>query len=158
MRYVDENRADSTDAPENGEQQAEYYSYSVDDENQFQPGDTLVDRGVDDALDEGYSPAENWSPGEGFGNTPYEELRGETLEQRIAQEDPERDPYEQAATEPGDSDEVYVEVGRDRTGRLIAEDRGRGPDLEQDIFADDIGIDGAGASAEEAAMHTISED
>ena len=32
--------------------------WSVDDETQLQPGDTLIDRGVDDVLDEGFSPPE----------------------------------------------------------------------------------------------------
>ena len=32
--------------------------YSVDEDDQLQPEDTLVDRGVDDVLDEGYSPPE----------------------------------------------------------------------------------------------------
>ena len=32
--------------------------YSVDEDDQLQPQDTLVDRGVDDVLDEGYSPPE----------------------------------------------------------------------------------------------------
>ena len=32
--------------------------YSVEDDNQLQPEDTLVDRGVDDILDEGISPPE----------------------------------------------------------------------------------------------------
>lgn len=132
-----------------------YGEYSVDDENQLQPDDTLVDRGVVDALDEGYSPADNWSAGEGYGNTPYEEERGETLDQRIAQEIPEPDPYTQAADE---TENVGGEVGGDRTGRLVAEDAGLGPDNEKDMVADDIGIDGAGASAEEAAMHTIDEE
>ena len=32
--------------------------YSVDEDDQLQREDTLVDRGVDDVLDEGYSPPE----------------------------------------------------------------------------------------------------
>ena len=32
---------------------------NVDDETQLQPEDTLVDRGVDDVLDEGYSPPDH---------------------------------------------------------------------------------------------------
>ena len=32
--------------------------YSREDDNQLQPEDTLIDRGVDDVLDEGYSPHE----------------------------------------------------------------------------------------------------
>ncbi len=50
------------------------------------------------------------------------------------------------------------EVGRERSGRLVDEDRGVGPDEEKDLVAEDVGIDGAAASAEEAAVHVIDED
>lgn len=133
----------------------DYGEYSVDDENQLQPEDTLVDRGLDDALDEGYSPPEKWSPGEGYGNTPYEEQVGETLDQRIAQEEPEPDPYLEA--EEGDED-VGGEVGDARAGRLVAEDEGTHEDTESDLVAEDVGINGAGASAEEAAVHIIADE
>lgn len=129
--------------------------YSVDDENQLQPEDTLVDRGVDDVLDEGYSPPERWSPAESFGNTPAEEERGETLDQRIAQEEPEPDPY---AEEDELSEDVGGEVGNLRAGRLVDEDEGLGPDEESEMVGQDVGIDGAGASAEEAAVHVIDEE
>ena len=141
-----------TENPENTEN---YGSYSVDDEDQLQPEDSLVDRGVDDALDEGYTAPERWSPGEGYGNTPLEEEQGETLEQRIAQEEPEPDPYVAAAEE---AEHVGGEVGHERAGRLVAEDEGLAEDEEKDLVADDIGIDGAGASAEEAAVHVIDEE
>jgi hypothetical protein len=132
-----------------------YEGYSVDDENQLQREDTLVDRGVDDTLDEGYSPPEKWSAAESFGNTADEEREGESLDQRIAQEEPEPDPYEEAAK---DTENVGGEIGTMRAGRLVDEDEGLGPDDEKDMIADDIGIDGAGASAEEAAVHVIDED
>jgi hypothetical protein len=134
-----------------------YNTYSVDDEDQPQgDGDSLVDsRGLDEPLDEGYSPPEKWSAGEGFGNTPAEEEQGETLDQRIAQEEPEPDPYELAANE---SEDVAGEVGTERAGRLVDEDEGLGPDLEKDLVAEDVGIDGAGASAEEAAVHVIDDE
>ncbi len=132
-----------------------YGSYSVDDEDQLQPDDSLVDRGVDDALDEGYSPPERWSAAEGYGNTPAEEHAGESLDQRIAQEEPEPDPY-QAAAEEGEH--VGGEVGGARSGRLVAEDQGLTEDEEKDLVAEDVGIDGAGASAEEAAVHVIDEE
>ena len=147
----------SEDTGDAGEPNESYNTYSVDDEDQPQgDGDSLVDsRGLDEPLDEGYSPPEKWSPGEGFGNTPAEEEQGETLDQRIAQEEPEPDPYELAADE---SEDVTGEVGTERAGRLVDEDEGLGPDLEQDLIAEDVGIDGAGASAEEAAVHVIDEE
>jgi hypothetical protein len=135
-------------------QQESYHGYSVDDEDQPQgSGDSLVDdRGLAEPLDEGYSPPEKWSAAQGYGNTPLEEELGETLDQRLAQEIPEPDPYVAAAVESTDPD---TEVGSERAGRLVAEDEGAGPDTEKDLVATDAGIDGAAASAEEAAVHLL---
>jgi hypothetical protein len=133
----------------------DYEGYSVDDEDQLQPDDTLVDRGVDDALDEGYTAPEKWSAGEGYGNTQLEEEQGETLDQRIEQEEPEPDPYEEAAIE---AENVGGEVGQERAGRLLAEDEGLSTDEDADLYAEDVGIDGAAASSEEAAVHVIEEE
>ena len=134
-----------------------YHGYSVDDEDQPQgEGDSLVDsRGLDEPLDEGYSPPEKWSVAEGYGNTPYEEETGESLDQRLAQEEPEPDPYAEAADE---SEDVGGEVGNRRAGRLVDEDEGLGPDEESELIGEDVGIDGAGASAEEAAVHVVDEE
>ena len=138
-----------------------YHGYSVDDEDQPQStGDSLVDdRGLPEPLDEGYSPPEKWSAAQGFGNTPLEEQMGETLDQRLQQEVPEPDPYEQAEKEVDpDEDEVDDEVGDARAGRLVAPDEGVHVDQEKDLVAEDVGIDGAAASAEEAAVHVIPDD
>jgi hypothetical protein len=129
---------------------------SVDKEeelSQGQPYDTLDERGVEDVLDEGIVPPQKWSPGQGFGNTAEEQLEGETLDQRIAQEEPEPDPYAEV-------DEVVDDgqVGDERSGRLVAPDEGAHEDTEKDVVATDVGIDGAGATAEEAAMHVVPED
>jgi hypothetical protein len=141
---------------ENPDENETYHGYSVDDEDQPQStGDSMADdRGLDEPLDEGYSPPEKWSPGQGYGNTPAEEEEGETLEQRLAQEEPEPDPYEQAAN---DTDDFGGEIGDQRSGRLVAEDEGLAEDTESDLVARDVGIDGAAASAEEAAVHVIEE-
>jgi hypothetical protein len=136
-----------------------YHGYSVDDEDQPQDtGDSLADsdRGLVDPMDEGYSPPEKWSVAQGFGNTPLEEQLGESLDQRLAQEIPEPDPYEVAARESVDDIENEVtEVGDARAGRLVADDEGAHEDTEPDLVAYDVGIDGAAASAEEAAVHVI---
>ena len=122
--------------------------------DQRQPEDTLVDRGVDDVLDEGYSPPENWGPGEGFGSTASETEQGESLDQRVSQEEPDADPYaDEDAQAPVDD-----EVGDDRSGRLVDPDAGSGEDTEKDLVGDDVGIDGAAASAEEAAVHVVPDD
>jgi hypothetical protein len=131
----------------------DYGSYSVDDEDQLQPEDTLNDRGVDDLLDEGYSPPEKWSAGEGFGTTADEALQGETLDQRLAQELPDTDPYSEDAEDVGGP-----EVGNTRSGRLVASDEGAHSDDDSELYAEDVGIDGAAAGAEEAAVHVVDED
>ena len=124
----------------------------AEESNQLQPGDTLDDRGVTDVLDEGFVTRERWSPGQGFGNTPAEMRRGETLDQRIAQEEPDSSP------EDWEDDGEEHEVGDLRAGRLVAPDEGAHEDDEADAVAFDVGIDGSAASAEEAAMHVISDD
>jgi hypothetical protein len=137
-----------------------YHGYSVDDETQPQStGDSLVDddRGLAEPLDEGFSPPEKWSAGQRFGNTPLEESMGETLDQRLEQEVPEPDPYELAEQEArrGDLEQSDTRVGADRAGRLVAPDEGVRVDAEPDLVAQDVGIDGAAAGAEEAAVHVV---
>ncbi len=139
-----------------------YGGYSVDDEDQLSAEDTLGDADVSgagsdvaDELDRGYSPPEHWSAAQGFGNTPYEEATGESLEQRVAQEVPEPDPYAETTPDDVDEEDPSVEVGDARAGRLVDSDEGLGPDTEKDLVGDDVGIDGAAASAEEAAIHVL---
>ena len=125
----------------------EYGEYSVDDETQLQPEDTLDFHGVEDVLDEGFVTRDSWSPAQGYGNTAAEEHQGESLEQRIAQEVPDVGTNDDDWTEDVEDDEV----GDARSGRLVASDDA------DDRYVQDVGIDGAGASAEEAAMHVIDE-
>lgn len=126
--------------------------------DQLQSDDTLVERGTDDVLDEGYSPPERWSPAEKFGNTDLEQAEGETLDQRLAQEEP--DPT--AAADPAIGDRAADdlddgEVGDQRAGRLVDPNQGLGADVDQELIGDEVGIDGAAASSEEAAVHVVDE-
>jgi hypothetical protein len=120
--------------------------------DQLQPEDTLDDRGVEDVLDEGYSPPER-EP---------DHLRhpegGESLERRLDEEQPEvwADAEAEADADILDGD-VGGEVGTERSGRLVAPDEGSHEDTDSELVAEDEGIDGAGASAEEAAVHVIEE-
>ncbi|MCL1838156.1 MAG: DUF5709 domain-containing protein [Propionibacteriaceae bacterium] len=121
--------------------------------DQLQPTETLLDRGVADILDEGYVAPENWSPAQGFGNTLTEMRRGETLEQRILQEQPEPPEIDETPWNLDPSEDR--EVGKKRAGRLVdAQDvfPGKG---STEVVGRDVGIDGGAASAEEAAMHII---
>ncbi|MCG7607683.1 MULTISPECIES: DUF5709 domain-containing protein [Mycobacterium] len=118
--------------------------YSVDDDDQLTQEDTLIDRGVDDLLDEGYSPPDRWR----------EPRDHETLDELLAEEEP--DP----AMQLDDSDHSDEQAGDDevgdlRSGRLVAPDAGFGVDDEAELLGTDVGIDGGAASAEEAAVHII---
>ncbi|HEY1134906.1 MAG TPA: DUF5709 domain-containing protein [Nocardioides sp.] len=125
-------------------------------EDQLQPQDTLDDRGVDDVLDEGISPPERLRGSNQKDVTPAGELEGETIDERVVQEEPE---VWDGLQEELDADivdgPVGGEIGTERTGRLVASVDGADGGRDDDRFAEDGGIDGAGASAEEAAMHTI---
>jgi hypothetical protein len=125
-------------------------------EDQLQPSDTLEDRGVDDALDEGYSPPDR-EPARL--RHPHEVDEPETLDERLAEEEPDLwvDPDQDHDADTFDTD-AEDEVGGDRTGRLVAQNQGSGDDEDTELWATDAGIDGGGASAEEAAMHVIDED
>ncbi len=142
---------------EGGDQES-YGDYSVDDEDQPGNVDDLGDPDVKDELDRGYSPPEKWSAAQGFGNTPYEEATGESLDQRLAQEEPEPDPYDETTSADDEENLDDGEVGDQRAGRLVDPDEGSGEDTESDLVGTDVGIDGAAASAEEAAVHVIPED
>jgi hypothetical protein len=156
------------------EMNTEAGSFSLDDENQLQQGDTLADPDVDDVLDEGYSPPDRPQGSVAWGTTPWEQAHEETIDQRIQQEIPDPNTAygapdnESGLDEPemlgGDdpdaipADEDFVSDAGARAGRLVAPDEGSGLDTEQDEVAEDVGIDGAGASAEEAAMHIASDE
>jgi hypothetical protein len=150
--------------------------YATEGDQQLQAGDTLDERGVDDILDEGYSPAEKWSVLEKFGNTAEEEREGESLDQKLAEEEPDpnlaySDDEDDAETDGpasdldldssidaqqlGDDFGDDQEVGDLRAGRLVSPDEGAHADDEKDLVAGDVGIDGAAASAEEAAVHVV---
>jgi hypothetical protein len=151
-------------------------SYSLDDEDQFESEDTLVDRGVDNVLDEGYSPPEKPLGVDRWGTTAWEQSQDETIDQRIQQEEPDPNtaygaPDNESGLDQGEGDMVggddpdaipaendfLGDMGQ-RAGRLVDPDEGVREDQEKDLVAEDVGISGAGASAEEAAMHIVADD
>ncbi|WP_409473742.1 DUF5709 domain-containing protein [Streptomyces sp. HC307] len=122
--------------------------------------DTLENDGVSDPLDRGWSPPERPWAVERADVTAAERQRGETLDQRLGEELP--DPAVPDGDGIGDRDTdgelLDNEVGAVRSGRLVAPDEGAHEDEESALIASDVGIDGAAASAEEAAMHIVDED
>jgi len=148
---------------------ADLEDYEVQDAS-----DTLDGDPGDDPLDRGVIPPERWSAGMRFGSTSAEEEAGESLDQLLAEEEPDiglgADDLDADAEWPGsvaegqdagdeDVDGLLLDDGPDpRAGRLVAEDEGAHPDAEADLVARDVGIDGAAATAEEAAVHVVEDD
>ena len=132
--------------------------------------DTLDGEPGDDPLDRGVAPPERWSAGIRFGTTAEEQEEGESLDQLLAKEEPDVAPEidderledidgdEDAADE--DIDGLLLDDGPDpRAGRLVTVDEDGNPvDDDADLVARDVGIDGAAATAEEAAVHVVDED
>ncbi|MCX2184177.1 hypothetical protein KV205_27130 [Streptomyces sp. SKN60] len=131
-----------------------------DDAGLLDASDTL-DGPLDSPLDEGYAPPDRPWAVEHTGVTAAERLRGESLDQRLAEEQPDDAPDLDwdgvGDTMDTDGEPLDGEVGNRRSGRLVALDDGRAlSPLEG--YARDVGIDGGAASAEEAAMHLVDEE
>lgn len=146
-REGDDSGENELDDPEEYELERE----DLQDEGTLDASDTLLGDPGEDPLDPGIEPADRWSAGERFGNTLAEERAGESLDQLLAEEEPDPDPYAEAASEQ--ASEQGGEEPEPRSGRLVAEDEGAHADTEPDLVATDVGIDAGGASAEEAAVH-----
>jgi hypothetical protein len=84
-----------------------------------------------------------------FGTTPEEARLGESLDYKLDQYEP--DVLDQAAP-AGSLDDPGRPVGR-----LVAPDEGAHADTESDAVAFDAGASGGGASAEELAMHEVTD-
>ena len=127
----------------------------------LEPDDVLEDTSTDDVLQTGYSPQDRPWAVDDWGTTEFEEEQGESLEGRLAREVPDdaaRDEGDDIGDLPGGEGELRDDqVGDERAGRLAETDAGSesAPDTEPDMEAFDEGIDGAGASAEEAAVHVV---
>jgi len=120
---------------------------SEGDADQLPKEDTLVERGVDDLLDEGYTVPERDRTNH-WGETPWEEVHGEPLDRRLAEEEPEV--WDKTPIPSGDREQL-------RAGRLVADDAAVDAGTN-DEFAVDAGVSGGAATAEEAAVHVIEEE
>ncbi|WP_328541025.1 DUF5709 domain-containing protein [Streptomyces sp. NBC_00344] len=125
--------------------------------------DTLNNRAAD-PYDEGWSPPEKPLGVEHAGTTAQEQHDGETLEERLSEEVP--DPAMRSESQgdgigdsaDSDGEALDDEVGDGRAGRLVGPDEGAHEEAEKDMIAEDVGVDGAAASAEEAAVHVVPDD
>lgn len=130
--------------------------------------DTLDGNPGDDPLDRGVAAPDRWSAGLRYA------LRGEeaseSLDELLAEEEP--DDTDDPDAESWDENATDDEVGRgprdfdpdQRAGRLVARDEDTDDigdtllDWDDEAVARDTGIDGGGATAEEAAVHVIDDD
>ncbi len=97
------------------------------------------------SLDRGIEESDDYLAADRFGTTAAEEREGESLDQRLAEEEP--DVGEEVAT--GEPEPL--------AGRLVEPDEGAHEDFEKDAVARDVGLDAGGLSAEEAAIHVVDE-
>jgi len=121
------------------------YVAPVVGESQIDASESLTGDNTQDPLDAGYNPPEReshvWR-----GETEKELTEGESLDQKLAEEEPD-------VTE-SDLDAADEEP---RAGRLLSPDSGAIEDTEKDEIASDVGRDGEASSAEEAAVHIVDE-
>jgi len=132
--------------------------------------DTLAGPPGDDPLDRGVATPEHWSAPMRSGGTADKQAEGESLEELLAEEEPDVDEEGYGRDEFSDLDEnaprddVRRSLREDspdrRAGRLIS---GNADDYA--IYLDDgqavgidAGIDSGGATAEEAAVHVLDDE
>jgi hypothetical protein len=138
-------------------------SQDLSDYEVLDASDTLDGNPGDDPLDRGLATPDHWSAGLRYAAEGDEE--SESLDEQLAEEEPDITASDE--DEFWDENETGQEASRDkrgedadlRTGRLVSEDEDvdSGGDtslvMEDELVAQDVGIDGGAASAEEAAVH-----
>jgi Family of unknown function (DUF5709) len=138
-------------------------SQDLSDYEVLDASDTLDGNPGDDPLDRGVATPDHWSAGLRYAAEGDEE--SESLDEQLAEEEPDITASDE--DEFWDENETGQEASRDqqgedadpRTGRLVSEDEDvdSGGDtslvMEDELVAQDVGIDGGAASAEEAAIH-----
>jgi Family of unknown function (DUF5709) len=137
------------DGTEDGLENPDEFS---EDDGVLDIGDSLLSDDLNaDLLDTGVDAGDGYRGATRFGTTAEEASRGESLSQLLDEEEPDT-PVELPWTDE-DIPSTDDEVQQPRTGRLVDSGEGSLEDLETDEIAFDVGIDGGGASAEEAALH-----
>lgn len=150
MAMSDETMGDEVYQPEGDEDEEQADAAPLDME------DALGEDDYDATLDKGYSPPERPYAVDGAGTTAEEQREGERLDDRLAREVPDVAP--EGGDGIGDSSDTQgepldPEAGDERAGRLVAPDQGTDRPIRDAGVAEDVGVDGAAAGAEEAAVH-----
>ena len=119
---------------------------AIEDADDLDPIENLTGDDPDEIEQTSYVPPDREPYNLRHVPTPFEEARGESLDQKLSEEEPDvtADAIDRADEQP-------------RAGRLIAPDEGGPFDEEKDEIAEDVGPAGYASSAEEAAMHVIRE-
>lgn len=113
----------------------------------------LEEDDYDTMLDRGYSPPERPYAVNKPGTTAAEQREGESLDERLDEEEPD------VGGQPGEGGEDPEAdagtAGDRRSGRLVAPGQGMERPARDGVAAVDVGVDDASASAEEAAVHQV---
>lgn len=121
----------------------EQEGYPAEDDGVLDPSDSLMTDDLDyDPLDTGIIPPDRYRTMGLVGLTAQEVARGETLDEQLAQEEPD--------VEPIALDDRWPDGPGPRAGRLTRDG--------DDLAAIDCGVDGGAAGAEEAAVHITTQD
>lgn len=120
---------------------------AVEDAENLDPVENLTGDDPDELMQTGYNPPDREPHNLRHAPTPAEEREGESLDERLAEEEPENT-----------VDDMVDDVEEPRAGRLVAPDEGAHPDEEADEVATDVGPAGYASSSEEAAVHIQDED
>src|SRR5262245_27913018 len=95
----------------------------LEDDGVLDASDTLEGDPGDDPLDQGIIPSDRWSAGERYGTTLSDERAGESLDQLLAEEEPEPDPYADDGLSPAGpgraSDDIDEEWGDEDVDGLL---------------------------------------
>ncbi|MEU8774308.1 DUF5709 domain-containing protein [Streptomyces sp. NPDC048606] len=133
-----------------------YQPHEGDEPSEAAPDmdNALDEPGLDETLDAGYSPFERPLAVNDPATTAAGRHAGESLDRRLARELPEPDAYDESDEEGADESGEPSQAGSVRAGRLAPRDE-PGPPYHVSVVAEDVGVNGGAASAEEAAMHII---
>ena len=143
-------------------------SEDLEDYDVLDASDTLEGDPGDDPLDRGVVTPDRWSARTRYALEGEED--SESLDELLAEEEPDEtvDDDENEWDENAPEQDV-ARLDRDyvpdpRAGRLVSPDEDGDDitdtlvDTEKDEVARDVGIDGGGATGEEAAVHVVDED
>ena len=129
------------------------FDHFAEDDGVLEPGDSLDGDPRADVLDTGVDAGEGYRGATRYGTTAEEGRSGESLDQLLSEEEPDVGADDDAEWTDEDVPRDDDRVAQARAGRLVAPDQGAHGMDDGDLVAYDAGIDGAGASAEEAAVH-----